>query len=118
MIGGTLVAITIPLSYYVVPVLFGDAYRSGQVPLVILLAATAVSAAAAPLHPLYLALARDRALALVSGGAAGLNLVANLLVIPPFGMTGAASTTLAAQVALLLFFWFASVPRQPLTHET
>jgi O-antigen/teichoic acid export membrane protein len=102
---GAALAATIPVSYFVVPVLFGDAYRPGRVPLMILLAATAVTVAAAPLHPIYISLARDRLQAGISVGAAALNLIANLAVIPLFGMNGAATTTLAAQVFLLVAFW-------------
>lgn len=106
VLAGFGVAATIPLAWVLVPVVFGDAYRPGQVPLAILLMATAVGAAAAPLHPLYLALGRDRWLAITSASAATLNLVGNVLVIPEFGMRGAATTTLAAQVLLLGALWF------------
>ena len=106
VLAGIGIAATIPVAWVLVPALFGDAYRSGQVPLAILLAATAVNAAAAPLHPLYLALDRDRWLAVTSASAATLNLVGNFLVIPEFGMKGAATTTLAAQVFLLGALWF------------
>lgn len=102
---GGLIVITIPVAYVLVPIVFGHAYRSGQMPLVVLLAATAVNAIAAPFHPLYLALQRDRALAGISLAAAGLNFVANLVVIPLVGMIGAASTTLGAQVLLLVVLW-------------
>lgn len=99
------VLVSIPISWAIVPHLFGDAFRSGRTALVVLLLATAVNALAAPLHPVYLALGRDRTQAVVTLSAAGLNLVANLLVIPAAGMVGAASTTLAAQTLLLVLFW-------------
>jgi O-antigen/teichoic acid export membrane protein len=105
VISGVGLAATIPVSYFVVPVIFGDAYRPGRVPLMILLAATAVTVAAAPLHPIYISLARDRLQAGISVAAAALNLIANLAVVPLFGMNGAATTTLAAQLFLLLAFW-------------
>jgi len=96
---------TIPVSWWAVPRLFGTAYRPGQQPLAILLVATAMNAAAAPLHPIFLAVARDRLQAAIFLGAASLNIVGNLVFIPRWGMTAAASTTLAAQIVLLLAFW-------------
>ncbi len=98
-------AVTIPPSYFLVPTIFGDAYRAGQLPLLLLLIATAVNALAAPLHPIYVALARDRGQAGITSAAAILNVTANLVVIPLVGMSGAASTTLAAQLLLLILYW-------------
>jgi O-antigen/teichoic acid export membrane protein len=99
------VLLTIPGLWFAVPVLFGDAFRSGRGPLAILLVATAVSALGAPLHPLYLAIGRDRTQAAITAGVATLNLISNLIVIPWAGGTGAAATTLVAQTMLLVLFW-------------
>lgn len=104
-IGAAVVVATVPVAWILVPLLFGTAYESGRTALALLLLATGVSAMAAPLHPLYIALERDRALAAISLSAAGLNLVGNLLVIPQWGMEGAAATTLCAQTLLLFVLW-------------
>ncbi|HZN12916.1 MAG TPA: glycosyltransferase [Acidimicrobiales bacterium] len=110
------IAATIPIAWLLVPTVFGDGYTAGRTPLVILLVATAVNALAASLHPLYIALQRDRGLAAISMAAAGLNLSANLVMIPLFGMTGAAATTLGAQVLLLILFWVA-IQRAAFAHR-
>ena len=108
------VLITAPPIVVASGALFGRDYRSGRTALAILLAATAINAVAASLHPIYLALGRDRAQSAIASSAAALNFSANLVLIPAFGMVAAASTTLAAQVLLLLCFgigvWRASSP--------
>lgn len=91
--------------------LFGEAYKGGETALMILLLATAVATLAAPLHPLVLALERDRLQAAFTGASALLNIAGNLLVVPTYGMTGAAVMTLATQLGLLLAHW--TVARAP-----
>lgn len=108
LLAGGAVLATIPVSYFLVPMLFGPEFAAGQTPLVILLLATAVMAVAAPLHPVYLALGRDRALCAISMTAAAVNLIANILLIRSFGMSGAATATLLAQLVLLAGFWRAT----------
>ncbi|MDQ3640229.1 MAG: hypothetical protein M3450_01860, partial [Actinomycetota bacterium] len=72
------VAVTIPVAYALVATVFGPAYLPGRSALVILLVATATMAMAAPLHPIYLSLGRDRRQAVVALVAAGANLLGNL----------------------------------------
>ncbi|MGQ0617090.1 MAG: lipopolysaccharide biosynthesis protein [Acidimicrobiia bacterium] len=104
LIAASVVLVTLVPTVWAVPVLFGDSYRSGRTAVAVLLAATAVNAVAAALHPVYLALVRDRSLAAISSGAAALNVVANLAFVPHFGMVAAASATLAAQLLLLISY--------------
>jgi O-antigen/teichoic acid export membrane protein len=104
MIAAGLVLLSIPVTILSVTVIFGPAYADGRLPLTLLLVATAVNALAASLHPVYLALAHDRSQAAISCSAAALNVSANIVLIPMFGMTAAAATTLAAQVMLLFAF--------------
>ena len=99
------VALTIIPGVLLVAPLFGHAYATGRVPLALLLGATAITALGAPLHPLYLALGNDRRQAALVATAAALNVVANLALISHFGMTAAASTTVAAQLLLLAGYW-------------
>jgi O-antigen/teichoic acid export membrane protein len=105
LLAGTAIVLTIPLAYLLAPVLFGQQFGAGRAPLVLLLLATAVVAVAAPLQPMYVALRRDRALSVVTMATAGFNVTANTLVIPSFGMVGAATTTLMAQIVLLTALW-------------
>lgn len=88
-------------AYVLVPTVFGPAYSSGRTPLLILMVATAVMAITASMHPIYVALARDRDVFTLSFSGAVVNLVANSIAIPLAGLAGAASATLAAQLALL-----------------
>lgn len=94
-----------PLAYALVPTVFGSSYRSGQVPVVLLLLGTAVQTAAVPLHSIYLARGSDRGYALFITGAAALNVSANLVLIPLFGMNGAGIATIAANSLLALLLW-------------
>jgi len=104
-VGAALILFVTPFTWFLVPVLFGPAYRPGQVPLAILMVATAVITFTAPLHPFALATGRDRAYALVLVLGASGNIGANLLIIPWLGMTGAALTTLAAQSVISIQLW-------------
>lgn len=99
------VLVCAPIGAYLVPVAFGDAYRSGRPAVVILLVATAVITLASPLHPLAVSGGSDRTYALILVSGAALNLAANLALIPRFGMTGAASSTLLSQVCIGIALW-------------
>jgi O-antigen/teichoic acid export membrane protein len=94
-----------PLAYALVPTVFGPSYRSGQVPVVLLLFGTAVQTAAVPLHSIYLARGSDRGYALFITAAAALNVTANLVLIPLFGMNGAGMATIAAHGLLAALLW-------------
>lgn len=88
-------------AYLLVPLVFGEAYRGGRNALLVLMVATAVMALAASLHPLYIALARDRDIFSLAVTGMVVNLAANAIAIPQWGALGAAVATLAAQGALL-----------------
>ncbi|MFN8036518.1 MAG: polysaccharide biosynthesis C-terminal domain-containing protein [Acidimicrobiia bacterium] len=102
-------ALCSPIAAIFVPFVYGDAYARGEIPLMILLAATAIATGAAPLHSFAQATARDRAYALILICAAVVNLGGNLALIPIGGMIAAASVTLATQVTLAVllarFVW-------------
>lgn len=97
----TILASAIPV-VMLVPFAFGVEYAAGQLPLAILMVATAVMAIAASMHPLYLAVAKDREVFTLSLAGAVTNVAANAIAIPTWGMLGAAGATLATQVALLI----------------
>jgi O-antigen/teichoic acid export membrane protein len=104
-VGALVILALIPVSWFLTPLLFGPSYKPGQVPLAILMVATAVITFTAPLHPFAMSAGRDRAYALILVcGAAG-NIAANLVIIPRFGMTGAACTTLGAQLIISALLW-------------
>lgn len=112
-IGGAcalLVVASIPIAYRLVPVVLGDAYEPGRGPMCILLAAAAVMTCTAGLAPIYFAIRPDRLIALWLTLAAAINVGANFLVIPTFGMNGAAMVTLATQVLLSSFLFTQTRP--------
>jgi O-antigen/teichoic acid export membrane protein len=105
-IGSTLallVVASIPVAYLLVPVVLGDAYASGRGPMCILLAGSAVMTCTAGLAPIYYAVRLDRPIALWMTIVAGVNVAANLVLIPEFGMTAAAWVTVATQLLLSCF---------------
>jgi O-antigen/teichoic acid export membrane protein len=104
-IGAGLVLLATPISWFLVPLLFGSAYLSGRGPLVILMIATAVITFAAPLHPFAISSGQDRSYALILVCGAVGNVAANLVLIPLLGMTGAALTTLCAQSIVAALLW-------------
>ena len=119
-IGGAcalLVVISIPIAYLLVPVVLGEAYAPGRGPMCILLAAAAVMTCTAGLAPIYFAIRPDRLIALWLTLAAAINVGANFLVIPTFGMNGAASVTLATQVLLSAFLIVQTLPSRVVSNS-
>jgi O-antigen/teichoic acid export membrane protein len=76
-----------------VPLYFGPAYTASIAPLLILLPGVVGFAAARPLQAIGQGSGRLRTLVFAVGGAAGLNLALNALLIPAYGMIGAATAT-------------------------
>jgi O-antigen/teichoic acid export membrane protein len=103
--GAVALVAAIPLAFVAIPIVFGPAYRSGQWPAVLLLLATAIATAAAPLHHLFLAFGNDRPYGLYLLSAAALNVVANLVLIPVAGMMGAAAATVLANAFFAVVLW-------------
>jgi O-antigen/teichoic acid export membrane protein len=104
MAAAALVAAT-PLAFLAIPVVFGPAYRSGRWPAVLLLLATAVATASAPLHHLFLAFSDDRPYGWYLFSAAALNVAMNLVLIPAAGMMGAGWATVVANTVLAALLW-------------
>ena len=100
--GAGIVLASVPVLVPMVTPLFGRAFQSGRLPLALILVATAVSTLSAPLGALYLGVGRDRDFALVLAAGAGINVLANLVAIPRFGMNGAAATTVASESLVLV----------------
>ena len=81
--------------------LFGPAFAPAATPLAILAWVCVTVSSNAPFGALMLARGRDRAYLKVTGTGSALNVLANLLVIPHFGMTGAAVVTVTQEVLVL-----------------
>jgi O-antigen/teichoic acid export membrane protein len=92
-----------PIAWVICPIVFGDAYRSGRSALLVLLGATAVSSLGAPVQALYFAVGDDRSLATWGVLTALVNVGGNLVVIPRFGLVGAATVTLVSQSMVAAF---------------
>lgn len=86
-----------------IPGLFGDVYERASTPFVILMAAAALVPFSINWGTAAIALGDEKHQAIAVTLGAVLNLVANLIVIPPYGMTGAAVTTVAAEVVVFAY---------------
>ena len=99
----SIVIIAMPVSWVLLPVLFGDAYTAGRDAVLILLLATAVSTSTAYLAPVYFAFSSDRTVGLFTAFTATVNVIGNIALIPVLGMAGAAFSTLVSQILLSIF---------------
>jgi O-antigen/teichoic acid export membrane protein len=97
----------VPIAAWAVVPIFGSAYEEGRWPLVLLLVANAVASVTAPVGAVYLASGSDRVFAAALCVGAFTNVVGNIIVIPRAGMSGAAWTTLAAEVVVLVILGLA-----------
>lgn len=99
---GLLVALEV--SFLAAPVvhwLFGGAYKSGDAALQVLVWSVVTVYANVPFAYLLLAEGRDRTYMLITLVGAIVNVAANVLLIPPYGLVGAAWATIAAEVCVL-----------------
>jgi O-antigen/teichoic acid export membrane protein len=89
--------------------LFGEAFVAGSSALRILLIGQVVSAMAGSVGYLMMMTGHERQAAFIILGATACNILLNLLLIPPFGMQGAAVasavTVIAWNVAMAVFLW-------------
>ncbi|QLD88689.1 polysaccharide biosynthesis C-terminal domain-containing protein [Natronomonas salina] len=91
-----------------VPLYYGDEFSVSVVPLLLLLPGTVGFAIARPLQAISQGSGQLRTLIVATAVAAGSNLVLNGLLIPLFGMRGAAAATSASYGSMfLLFVWAA-----------
>jgi O-antigen/teichoic acid export membrane protein len=81
--------------------LFGASFRAGSDAFRLLLASTGLLFLHGTLHNVFLVRDRLRLQAWIFGGAAGVNLVLNLLFIPRYGLVGSALATLIAEGIIL-----------------
>jgi len=98
-----LVLLLAPVARALVVPLLGAQYSSGRDAAALLFVGLALVCAGAPLHASVLASHRDRAYVTGLVGAATLNVLANLLLIPPLHLTGAALATVLSSGALTAY---------------
>ena len=88
-----------------IPELFGAEFAPAGTPFVILSAAAALVLFTVNYGTAAVAVGDERHYAIAVTLGAGLNVAANLVVIPLFGMTGAACATIAAEVAVFAYVY-------------
>lgn len=89
-----------------VPLYYGEPFVAATGPLLLLLPGTVGFAAARPIQAICQGSGNLRPLVIATGGAAGLNFVLNLLLIPLFGMNGAAiATSIGYGSMVFLMIW-------------
>lgn len=86
-----------------IPGLFGDRYSPASTPFVVLMFAAALVPFSINWGTSAVALGDDRHQAYAVTLGAAVNLGVNLIVIPKYGMTGAAATTVAAEVVVFAY---------------
>lgn len=96
------------LAERVVPLYYGEPFTVSVLPLLLLLPGTIGFALARPLQAISQGAGEIRTLIIATGVGAGLNLVLNALLIPMFGMTGAAvATSTSYGLMFALYVWAA-----------
>ena len=87
--------------------LFGDSYAQGKVILVILSVGLLADAATGPTRIVMMMTGHERAYVALFGGIMGLGFIAQILVIPVFGMIGAASVNAGSRfIAQSVISWW------------
>lgn len=94
-VGTTLTANTL------IRVIFGPAFAPSSQALAILIWSCVTVSANVPFAVLMLARAQDNRYMVVTVAGAAINLALNLVVVPAFGMLGAAATTIVSEIAVL-----------------
>ena len=92
-----------PMADRVMGLYYGSQYVVATVPLLILLPGTIAFSAARPLKAIAQGSGRLRALGVAMGAAAALNVALNALLIPQYGMTGAAVATSVGYASMFAF---------------
>jgi O-antigen/teichoic acid export membrane protein len=103
VLGGGLLLVS-PSLLLIVPAILGPPFTDEGGVAALLVLAMAMASFVAPLAVLFVARRPDHELALASLGAGVVNVVANLVFVPHFGMTAAACSTIAAYLCLGGFY--------------
>lgn len=86
-----------------IPLYFGDDFTGTVAPLLVLLPGTLGFALARPLYAINQGSGRLRVPILATGAAAGINVVLNAVLIPAYGMIGAAAATSVGYASMFVF---------------
>jgi O-antigen/teichoic acid export membrane protein len=92
---------------WLLPLVFGEPFAAAYLPLVILLGGQLVNSAAGSAALLLNMTGHERETARGVAVGAGVNVVLNLLLVPPFGLFGAAAATAASLATWNILLWFA-----------
>jgi len=105
-----------PLSYLVIPPIYGEDFTEARAPALILLASGVLFGFTLSLQSYFTGIGRPGFNALLSFPVGALNLVLSVILIPREGIVGnALATLLAAAFSFALFlFWFRRLSRTPL----
>ena len=99
-------ALMVGLPLFIVPgfvlSLFGEAFAAGETPLRILVIGGLVHAMTGSVGPIMSMTGLERQATVITAGAATLNVLLNLVLIPPFGIAGAATARMVSLVILNL----------------
>jgi O-antigen/teichoic acid export membrane protein len=94
---------TLAVGEQLIPGLFGEDFRPAATPFIVLMGAAALVTVTITWGTAAVALGDERHYAYAVTLGAMTNLLANLIVIPEYGMTGAAVTTVAAEVIVFVY---------------
>ena len=96
------------LAHRIIPLYYGEPFAVSVVPLLILLPGTIGFALARPLQAISQGAGEIRTLIIATGTGAGVNLILNAVLIPQYGMYGAAFATSFSYAAMFgLYVWAA-----------
>lgn len=100
---GALAVVLATVGAAFLPIYFGPEFIASYVPMLLLLPGVVAFALARPIYAIGQGHGNMRVLVLATGASALLNLVGNVLLIPPFGMYGAAVATSLGYGSMVFF---------------
>jgi len=93
----------------IIPFLFGDEFLQAVPALKILAWRIVIASVSQPLSFALISLNQEKKMALIVGGAAVINVVLNFLLIPGFGLSGAAIATITSGVIIYVGYIIVSL---------
>ncbi len=103
LVSGLGMTVLIPAIYFGMPLLYGGSFSAGAPAASLLMLAAAISTAASPLAPVFIVQGNDRAYGVQHAIAAGINVIANIVLIPLWGINGAAIALILARMWITVF---------------
>lgn len=105
MTGGLAVILAVVGEIFL-PLYFGTEFSASYLPMLLLLPGVVGFAVSRPIYAIGQGHGNMRGLVIATGAAAAINLIGNVLLIPPFGMYGAAVATSLGYASMVLFHIF------------